>query len=368
MNAASASTWSDACRLLCVRLDNLGDVLMTTPALHALRHARPNRWLTLLTSRAAAALAPHLEDVDEVIAYDAPWVRNETADSATADLALIDRLRAGCFDAAVIFTVYSQSALPAALCCRLAGIPLRLAHCRENPYRLLSDWVRDPEPGAGIRHEVQRQIDLVATVGAHAPEPQSRLRFRVQPGNRQRCAARLARLGLDGSTPWILLHPGATAASRRYPPELFAAAARLLWERLHLPLVFGGSPGEIEVIESIRAQAGVPTHSLAGATTLGDYGAAIESAAVLVSSNSAPVHIAAALGTPVIDLYALTNPQHTPWQVPSRVLSHDVPCRNCLRSVCPQGHHLCLRGVAPQQIAGATTELLAELAARGLAA
>lgn len=366
MSAVPASAWREARRLLCVRLDNVGDVLMTTPALHALRHVRPDRRLTLLTSRSAAALAPHLEDVDEVIAYDTPWVRNEADDSVAADLALIDRLRADGFDAAVIFTVHSQSALPAALCCRLAGIPLRLAHCRENPYRLLSDWVRDPEPGAGIRHEVQRQLDLVATVGAHAPEPQ--LRFRVQPGNRQRCAARLARLGLDESTPWILLHPGATAASRRYPPELFAAAARLLWERLHLPLVFGGSPGEIEMIESIRAQAGVPTHSLAGATTLGDYGAAIESAAVLVSSNSAPVHIAAALGTPVIDLYALTNPQHTPWQVPSRVLSHDVPCRNCLRSVCPHGHHLCLRGVAPERVADATTGLLAELAARELAA
>jgi ADP-heptose:LPS heptosyltransferase len=61
----------------------------------------------------------------------------------------------------------------------------------------------------------------------------------------------------------------------------------------------------------------------------------------------------------VVDLYALTNPQHTPWMVPSRVLSHDVPCRNCFRSICPELHHECLRGVRPQQVADAVCELLA---------
>ena len=71
----------------------------------------------------------------------------------------------------------------------------------------------------------------------------------------------------------------------------------------------------------------------------------------IISNNTGPAHMAAALGTPVVDLYALTNPQHTPWQVPSRVLSHDVPCRWCYSSVCRTGHHLCLRGVAPVEVA-----------------
>ena len=82
-----------------------------------------------------------------------------------SDAALIAELKARAFDAAAIFTVYSQSPLPAAYLCYLAGIPLRLAHCRENPYHLLTDWVPEPEPAARMRHEVQRQLDLVATVG-----------------------------------------------------------------------------------------------------------------------------------------------------------------------------------------------------------
>jgi ADP-heptose:LPS heptosyltransferase len=86
----------------------------------------------------------------------------------------------------------------------------------------------------------------------------------------------------------------------------------------------------------------------------------IQQAPLLIANNTGPVHIAAAVGTPVVDLYALTNPQHTPWQVPSRVLSHDVECKFCYRSVCPQGHHHCLDLVEPQAVVQASLELLEE--------
>jgi len=107
---------------------------------------------------------------------------------------------------------------------------------------------------------------------------------------------------------------------------------------------------------------GVPSDSLAGDLRLSDLAALLSAAPLLLSNNTGPVHIAAAVGTPVVDLYALTNPQHTPWQVAARVLNHDVPCRNCYKSVCPAGHHDCLRKVAPQTVAAAALELL-ELAA-----
>jgi ADP-heptose:LPS heptosyltransferase len=68
--------------------------------------------------------------------------------------------------------------------------------------------------------------------------------------------------------------------------------------------------------------------------------------------------MAAALGTPVVDLYALTNPQHTPWETPHRVLFHDVPCKYCYKSVCPEGHHDCLRRVPPEAVVRAARELL----------
>lgn len=366
MDEARKQRWQTARRILCVRTDNLGDLLMTTPAIRALKRAAPGRRIGLLASRSGAAAARHLDDVDEVHVYDAPWAAHPADAGPAADAQLIEQLRAARYDAAVIFTVFSQSPLPAALLLRLAGIPLVAAHCRENPYRLLSDWQRETELGMPGRHEVQRQLDLVAALGARCAD--TRLAFRVDPSDRARLAAMLVECGIAPGRPWVLVHPGATAASRRYPPELFAEALQLLQRRCGLPIVFGGTPQDCELVDAIGVAARLESCSLAGLLTLGECAAAVESASLLIANNSGPVHLAAALGTPVVDLYALTNPQHTPWQVAHRVLSHDVDCRWCFRSVCASGHHACLRGIAPQAVADAAGALLIETGATAAAA
>jgi lipopolysaccharide heptosyltransferase II len=339
--------WSDEVRnVLCVRLDGLGDVLMTTPAIRALRETLGCR-ITLLTSRSGAALAGMVPEIDDVIVFSAPWMKPE---ASRTDRALITQIARRRFDAAAIFTVYSQNPLPAAYFCYLAGVPRRLAHCRENPYHLLTDWVPEPEPGVS-RHEVRRQLDLVAAIGCRTSN--EHLSFRVpEPARRVVEAMKLRR-------PLVVVHPGASAASRRYPPESFAAAIELLCAELGCETVFTGEGGERSLIEGIRARMRAPSQSLAGRLGLGELGALIAEADVLVCNNTGPAHIAAAVGTPVVDLYALTNPQHTPWQVASRVLNHDVPCRNCYKSVCPEGHHDCLRRVPPEAVAAAARELLA---------
>ena len=352
--------WRDVHELLCVRLDTIGDVVMSGPAMRALAgRAR----ITLLTSPAGAAIAELMPEVDGSIAYAAPWMKNAGLDTGAADAdrggtgdrEMVQQLRARHFDAAVIFTVYSQSALPAALLCLLAGIPLRLAHSRENPYALLTDWVPEHEPDRLVRHEVRRQLDLVAAVGARPPSEE--LRLVVPVGARERAARILAHSGMGGES-WIAVHAGGTAPARRYPPELLATACRMLAREHRLNLVFTGDASDRPVVEEVRARVGGSTVSLAGQLDLPELAAVLKSARVLVSGNTGPVHIAAAVGTPVVDLYALTNPQHTPWQVPSAVLFQDVPCRWCYSSVCPEGHHRCLRGVRPEEVARAALGLL----------
>lgn len=353
------SAWDRARHILCVRLDNMGDVLMCTPALRALRSGHPERRLTLLASNAGAALAPYLPEVDDVIACTVPWMKHDTPDDARAVAALAERLRGGRYDGAVIFTSFSQSALPAALLCYLAGIPLRLAHCRENPYCLLTDWVPDPEPEQGIRHEVERQLSLVAHIGC-VPDHRG-LTFRPGDSDRTAVETKLRARGIALEQPWIMLHPGASAPSRRYPAAHWSALVRLLVRDPGLPLVLSGDAGDRVLADAILATAGPHRGravSLAGELDLGQLGAAIASAAVLVSNNTGPAHMAAAVGTPLVDLYALTNPQHTPWQADSIVLFHDVPCRYCYKSVCPQGHHDCLDKVTPVQVQAAVLSLL----------
>lgn len=350
------SDWADARRLLCVRLDSLGDVLMTTPAIRALRASAPGRQISLLTSPSGAAVARLVPEIDEVLIYEPPWMKATPprADSAV-DRAQVEALRAGQFDGAVIFTVYSQSPLPPALLCYLADVPLRLAHCHENPYQLLTDWVRDPEPLDPPRHEVRRQLDLVAAIGARTDD--ERLSLRVPPAAEAHVGRLLRERGLVGGRPWAVLHPGSTAASRRYPPELFAEAARRLVAEHGWSLVLTGSADERPLTDEIAARAGVPLHDLAGTLGLPELAALIAAAPLLIANNTGPAHVAAAVGTPVVSLYALTNPQHTPWLVPSRVLSSDVPCRWCYRSVCPEGHQACLRRVPPAAVVDAALDL-----------
>lgn len=354
---ATNPAWRAARRILCVRLDNLGDVLMTTPAMRALKNLPGRPHLTLLASTAGAAAADFLPDVDDVLRYDAAWVKND-AQGNGQDVDMIRRLAAGRYDAAVIFTVYSQSALPAALLCHLAGIPRVLAHSRENPYRLVTDWVRECEPESGIRHEVQRQLDLVATVGARSAT--TTMAWRVRPADRVGLRARLDAAGVAEQGGWIAVHPGASASSRRYPPALFAQAiAAMRSEGRRIVLLGTAADRGLHGALAGQRRLAPGLVDLSGELNLGELAAAIEAAAVLVCNNSGPAHIAAALGVPVVDLYALTNPQHTPWQVPHRVLFHDVPCKYCYRSVCPQGHHACLAKVAPASVAAAARELLA---------
>ncbi len=355
--------WEEAAHVLCVRPDGAGDLLMSTPAIRALKAYAPGRRVTVLTSSHAAETARLVPEIDEVLVYDAPWVKATASrgDSRRehAAAALLRELR---LDAAIIFTVYSQNPLPAAFLCYLADIPLRLAHCRENPYQLLTDWVPESEPAKAIRHEVQRQLDLVARVGCTTVD--TKLSLRVPSEAQAALPDILTAAGARPDAPWIVVHPGASAPSRRYPAEKFAAVVRRLAVEDGWQVLLTGTAAEAGLVAAVQSAAGVRTCSLAGRLTVAELAALIAEARLLIANNTGPSHIAAAVGTPVVTLYALTNPQHTPWAVPSRVLFHDVPCRLCYKSICPEGHHDCLERVRPEEVVRAARELLAEAPAR----
>lgn len=354
------ASWDDARSVLCIRLDSLGDVLMCTPAIRALKQSRPGRCVTLLSSGSGAAAAPFIPELDAVIDYPAPWMKSSAAHLAAVDMAFIDTLAARRFDAVAIFTSYSQSALPAAMMSYLAGIPLRLAHCRENPYQMLSDWLPDPEPETMVKHEVRRQLDLVASIGCIASHVD--LSFAVRDNDTASVRARLFARGIAVDRQWILLHPGASAPSRRYPPAQWVQVIYELAARTGLPMVLTGDADEQPLINQIAKECAGQALPFAGMLHLGELGAAIQLASLVISNNTGPAHLAAAVGTPLVDLYALTNPQHTPWQAECRVLFHDVPCRFCHKSICPEGHNDCLNGITPRRVVDAACGLLARSA------
>jgi ADP-heptose:LPS heptosyltransferase len=168
----------------------------------------------------------------------------------------------------------------------------------------------------------------------------------------------LNEMKIDPLGSWVVVHPGASAPSRRFRAEGFAEVARSLLLEFGVYTVFTGLRNEKRLVERIQAMMDVPSFSLVGKLNLAELAALLQRAPLLISNNSGPVHIAAAVGTPVVDLYALTNPQHTPWGVPHRVLNHDVPCKFCYKSICPEKHHNCLSLVSSREVIQAAIDLL----------
>jgi ADP-heptose:LPS heptosyltransferase len=139
---------------------------------------------------------------------------------------------------------------------------------------------------------------------------------------------------LDNSS-WFVWHPGTREERRTYPKEHFIAAVKLILEAWPGKVVVTGSKEEIALANEVVHELGDRGVSLAGQLSLGELAALIRLSPLLVSSNTGPVHLSAAVGTPVVDVYAKTNMQHTPWQVPATVLFYDVPCKLCERGICP---------------------------------
>ncbi len=361
--------WRAAERVLAVRLDNLGDVLVTTPAIHAIRVSLPAARVTLFASPVGAQAGRLNPDLDDVIVHQAPWMdpwRTLPHDSAR-EQAAIARIKEGRFDAAVIFTSFRQSPLPAAYLCYLADVPLRLAASIDGPGSLLTTRHKHPER---MMHEVERGLDLVGAAGLATNETD--LVLRVPEAARAKLRGWLeggVRGGRQSNPgPLVVLHPGCSMPARTYSWQQFAEVVDLLVAELGATVVLTGAADERELVGHIHDRLGpeakAATRPCVGELPFPEFCALIETADLVVTNNTGPMHVAAALKTPVVALFALTNPpeQWGPWRVPHRLLNHDVPCRLCYSRVCPYEHD-CLRLVTPAMVLAAANDLLEE--ARG---
>lgn len=341
-------------KILCVRLDNIGDLLMTLPAIRAIRFKFKNSKISLLCSSKVSKIARLIKEIDEIIIFDAPWIRatKKKIDSKTiSDFA--EKLKKKNFDLSIIFNVYSQSPLPAAVLCCLAGIPERFAFCHENPYQLLTKWIPDPEPRKFIRHEVLRQLSLVKEIGCEKIYDNS-VSFSKRAKNK--VLKLLQKSGVDLGKPFLILHPGASEKIRIFSPSKLILAAKILSKEFQV--VITGLKNEVELVEKIAKETNLNFFSFPGSFNIEEFSALVSSASVLIANNSGPAHIAAAVNTPVVVLYAKTNFQHTPWNVRSRILFFDVECKECVRNICAKKHSLYKKDVDPKEIVNAVNEVL----------
>jgi lipopolysaccharide heptosyltransferase II len=315
------NNWNGCKNILCIRPDNMGDLIMSGPAIRALKQTF-NAKITVLTSSAATAIAAHMPGIDEVITFDLPWVKHDKPFDDSMFYNVVQEIKNRNFDAAVVFTVYSQNPLPAVMLAYLAGIPKRLAYCRENPYQLLTHWVPDHEPYKYIRHQVRRDMELVTTIGAATVNQQLYLQSNTDIW--LAIEAKLTALGLDIGKKWLILHAGVSEAKREYPAELWIESGKKMIQELGCQLLLTGSNSEKQLTDKLQSGIGADSFSAGGLFNLDEFITLIGKSPVMVSVNTGTIHIAAALGTPVVVLYALTNPQHTPWQAPCKILPFPV--------------------------------------------
>lgn len=341
-------------RVLLVRLDNIGDVILLSPAIAALRAELPEAHLALLASPAGAHGAALLPGLDEVIEHRASWQQLGPGSVASdSERLLIDRLRVEAYDAAIVFTSFSQDPVAPAYACFLAGIPVRAAYA---PAAFAGEVVTHPVPAEDApSQQADRNVHLVRALGFEAAD--AALTVRIPPDAEARAHRLLQASGVEGG-PFVALVPGASAPARRYDRARFAEVARAFAAE-GLPVVILGSDREAGLAGELEAEAGAPAVvSFAGRTSVPVLAAVLARAAVAVTNNSLALHLADALGVPVAATYAGTDPLEywRPRRTPHRLLTREVPCSPCFLIDCDRGHP-CM-DIDPREVVIAAESLL----------
>ncbi|HEU4421918.1 MAG TPA: HAD-IIIA family hydrolase [Pilimelia sp.] len=336
--------------VLAVRADSAGDVLLTGPAIRAIA-AGADRVVLLCGPRGRAA-AELLPGVDEIIEWRMPWIDPEPPRVDREDVeGVVARVRATGAEAAVVFTSFHQSALPLALLLRLAGVPRVAAISDDYPGSLLDVRHRVP---LGIP-EAERALSLAAAAGFPLP-PGDDPGLRIGEEHLSRDADRPAEAGVLVEPGYVVVHPGASVEARACPPpqcERIVAALAAAGHRV----VVTGTPAERRLSAAV---AGDVALDLGGRTSLRGLATVIARAGCLVVGNTGPAHLAAAVGTPVVSLFAPTVPfgQWGPYRVPwVRLGNAAALCRHTRAARCPVPGHPCLSGITPDSVVAAVDPL-----------
>jgi lipopolysaccharide heptosyltransferase II len=343
--------------ILAIRLDNIGDVVMTGPAIRALRQANPGAKITMMASPGGSQVTPLLPWVDDVIAWRAVWqdISKDVPVTPEKELELVQLLAERAFDAAFIFTSFSQSPYPPAYACYMARIPLRVGQSKEFGGGLLSHWVKPLEEPT---YQVDRNLHLLR--GLDIPVADDRLELRVPPAAQHSVEALLAESGIGPQQPYVALAPGASAKARRYDEERFAAAVEQISEQARLPVVLIGSPREVGKFPTLETLATLTyhVHSLIGRTSVVEMGGIIQRSALVITNNSGSLHMAAAFNRPLVALYSGTETleQWAPRTRALEILNRPTHCSPCYNFECPYQME-CL-DIPPEAVATAALRLL----------
>jgi ADP-heptose:LPS heptosyltransferase len=326
-------------RVLVARLDSVGDVVLAGPAVRAIASGAEE--VLLLVGPQGTAAAALLPGVGRVATWACPWIISPAPAVSRGCVEELNAIVAAFSpDQAVILTSFHQSPLPLALLLRLAGVRRITGASVDYAGSLLDVRLRPGDDFPEDQPEPLRALCIANAAGFHLPEgDDGRLQLVPLP----------AAPDMTRGQPYIVVHPGASAPARQWPAGHYAEAVRLLARGGFRVLVTGG-PGERRLTAQV---AGDDARDLGGLTDLPALAGLLSGASVVVTGNTGPAHLAAAVGTPVVSLFSPVVPavRWAPYGVPVVLLGDQhAPCRDSRATRCPVDGHPCLASVLPAEV------------------
>lgn len=335
-------------KILLVQTGFLGDVVLSTPVISALRSLYPQAEICVMTTPQSQELVRFHPAQVSTIAF-----AKRGADSGFGGLMrMAKRLRAEQFD--IVFSLHKS--WRTAVLLWLAGIKTRYGFAEASATFLYSKTV----PRKDCKHEVERNLAILRAIGKDPQQVSGPLSLGISPEAIAQADALLAEVS---QRKLIGIAPGSVWATKRWTPEGFAVTADALAAQGYLPVLLGG-PADSEAAMQVQALMQTTALNLVGKCSLLVSAEIIRRVALLISNDSAPLHLASAMQTPVVAAFCATVPEFGfgPWQVASRVVGVEgLTCRPCGRhggNICPTGTHACQKDLLPEQVLQASKQLL----------
>ncbi len=335
-------------RKILVRGTNwIGDAVMTTPALTALRSCCPHAEIVLLVNPLVAPLFQHHPAVDRVLVY----ARKGQHRGMRGFFRMVQELRRERFDAAILL----QNAIEAALLTFAARIPRRAGYATDGRRLLLTDPVTASAADKKLHHTAYylTLLDRLGLCNKRAMQHPARLSLYLTPQEQTWAHTTL------NSANVIAMNPGAAYGSaKRWFPDRFAAVADTLAQRYGATIVLTGGPSEREIGEDIAAFMQHDCINMVGKTDVRQMMALLGSSRLLVTNDSGPMHVASALGVPIVAVFGPTDHTTTsPVSERVKIVRKEIECAPCLLRQCPTDHK-CMQNINSDEVITAAVELL----------
>jgi predicted lipopolysaccharide heptosyltransferase III len=330
--------------VLIIKLRYIGDVLLATPTVRAIKAERPDVRVTMMVNRGTEDVLSGNPDMDEILVLD--------KGSLAAQSQLIAGLRRRRFDTVIDLTDGDRSAFLS----WISGAPVRIGFNDEHRFRGRY-YTQVVQSVAGMQHRIDRDLSALKLLGVHASERSPRLCLTGE--DEARADELLGRLGIRRDRPIAIIQPGARYWFKAWPYERFAELACRLASDYGYQVLIGGSREEEALAQQIHEAAKGCPISMVGLATLKQFAAIAKRAALFVGNDSGAMHIAAAVGTPMVALFGPSNPDEWgPCGNRVKVLYKGLDCRACFHPTCERGELNCMKQLSVQEVCAAAVQLL----------